>query len=322
MMEFVFLLGGFILALSFGRNILGNVFGSAIGTGMLSLRLCAVLMALFVTLGAFYGSGEVAHNMVRYIHFEPPVQVLYFSLLLAGVIFLLTYFGLPLSVAQLGMGALAGWNLATGGLVQFSDILDLVKAWIFSPLIAGMIAFFVFKLVRIYLKVHPVALLNRDLWVRFHMIWIGCLMAYTIGGNNLSVVVQPFVRTLSFPDIWIKSSICVFVFAGCLLASRRVVKTVSRDLFPLSPLEAMITAFAGSMTLFLFSQGFSFLPAIPVSSGASFIGGIVGISLAKGGYGLKIKPLAWVACSWLWAPFLSGLTCFVFVSMMRLGSLL
>ena len=322
MIEFIFLLGGFVLAISFGRNILGNVFGSAIGTNMLPLKLCAILMAIFVALGAFFGSGEVAQNMARYIHFEPPVQVLYFSLLLAGVIFLLTYLGLPLSVAQLGMGALAGWNLATGGLVLFSDILDLAKAWLFSPLISGTIAFFVFKLARFYLKIHPVALLNRDLWVRFHMIWIGCLMAYTIGGNNLSVIVQPFARTLSFSDFWIKSSICLFVFVGCLLASRRVVKTVSRDLFPLTPLEAMITAFSAAMTLFLFSQGFSFLPAIPVSSGASFIGGIVGISLAKGGYGLKIKPLLWVASSWMWAPFLSGLTCFVFATMMGFGRFL
>lgn len=319
MTELFFLFGGFILAISFGRNVLGNVFGSAIGTGMLPLKLCAVLMSIFIVLGAFYGSSEISQTMVRYIHFDPPIQVFYFSLLLASVIFLLTYLGLPLSVAQLGMGALAGWNLAIGGLVEFSDILDLVKAWFFSPLISGMIAFCVFKLARLYLKIHPVALLHRDLWVRFHMIWIGCLMAYTIGGNNLSVIVQPFVHTLAISDFLIKVSICLFVFVGCLLASHRVVKTVSRDLFPLSPLEAMITAFSGSMTLFLFSQGFSFLPAIPVSSGASFIGGIVGISFAKGGYGLKIRPLLWVASSWIWAPFLSGLICFIFVILMRLG---
>ncbi len=318
MTEFVFLLGGFILAISFGRNILGNVFGSAIGTGMLSFKLCAFLMAVFISLGTFCGSKEINQNIMHYIHFIDSVQVFYYALLLAGVIFVLTHLGLPLSVAQLGMGALAGWNLATGGHVQFSDILNLMKAWIFSPAIAGIIAFFIFKFARLYLKVHPVALLHRDLWVRFHMIWIGCLMAYTVGSNNLAVIIQPFASVLSFSDLWIKSSICVFVFLGCLLASHRVVKTISRDLFPLSPLEAMITAFSAAMTLFLFSQGFSFLPAIPVSSGASFIGGIVGISLSKGGDGLKIKPLIWVASSWIWAPFLSGLTCFTFVVMMHI----
>ncbi len=322
MIAFVFLLGGFILALSFGRNILGNVFGSAIGTNMLPLKLCAVLMGIFVMLGAFCGSGEVAQNMVRYIHFTSPFQVFYFSILLSLVIFLLTYFGLPLSVAQLGMGALAGWNLASGGLVQFSDILNLVKAWIFSPLIAGVIAFYAFLFLRCYLKVHPIALLRRDLWVRFHMIWIGCLMAYMIGGNNLSVIIQPFVYILNLPILIIKISICLFVFVGCLLASHRVVRTVSYDLFPLSPLEAMIASFSAAMTLFLFSQNIPFLPAIPVSSGASLIGGIVGISMAKGGYGLKIKSLIWVACSWMWAPFLSGLTCYIFATILRTGGFL
>ena len=79
MTAFLFLLGGFVLALSFGRNSLGNVFGSAVGTNMLPLKLCALLMGIFVSLGAFYGAGEVNQNMVRYIHFSEPVQVLYFS---------------------------------------------------------------------------------------------------------------------------------------------------------------------------------------------------------------------------------------------------
>lgn len=317
MISLFFLLGGFVLAISFGRNNLGNVFGSAIGTGMLPLKLCAILMGVFITLGSFYGSGAVSQNLVQYINFSSPIQVLYFSLLLSGVIFLLTNFGLPLSVAQLGMGALAGWNLATGGLVRITDIFSLAQAWVFSPLIAGSIAFVVFKVLRVFLKVHPVPLLRKDLWVRFHMIWIGCLMSYTIGSNNLSVIIQPFVHTLSFPNLWVKGSICIFVFMGCLLASYRVVKTISQDLFPLSPLEAMIVAFSAATTLFLFSQGFSFLPAIPVSSGASLIGAIVGVSLSKGGYGLKVKPLIGVACSWIWAPFLSGLTCYVFASIMH-----
>lgn len=317
MMESVFLLGGFILALAFGRNSVGNVFGSAIGTGMLPLQLCAFLMGLFIALGAFIGIGDVNESVSRYVYFSDPASVFYFCLILAGLIFLLTYLGLPLSVAQMGMGGLAGWNLASGGQVRLAEILTLLHAWIFSPLFAGMIAFIVFKVLRCVLRKYPVSLLNKELWTRFHMIWIGCIMAFLIGGNNLSVIIQPFTMTLSLPDFLIKGGICLFVFLGCLFVSRRVIKTLSSDLFPLSSVEALIMTFSAGLTLFLFSCGFSYLPAIPISTGAALIGAIVGISLGKGGHGLKVRPLLWVASSWVWVPFLSGLTCFVFVSMIQ-----
>ena len=317
MMELAFLLGGFVLAVAFGRNALGNVFGSAIGTGLLPLRLCAFLMGVFIALGAFWGIGNVDDSVSRYVYFTDPVCVFYFCVILATLIFVLTYLGLPLSVAQMGMGGLAGWNLASGGTVRLSEILTLFQAWIFSPIFSALIAFVIFKGLRLFLKRHPVSLLRKELWVRFHMLWIGCLMAYMIGGNNLSVIIQPFTMTLSLPLFLIKFGICFFVFIGCLLVSRRVIKTLSADLFPLSSVEAMIMTFSAGMTLFLFSCGFSYLPAIPISTGAALIGAIVGISLAKGGYGLKIRPLIWVASSWVWVPFISGLTCFVFVSMMQ-----
>ena len=163
----------------------------------------------------------------------------------------------------------------------------------------------------------PVSLLNKELWIRFHMVWIGCLMAYTIGANNLSVIIQPFTMALTLPDFMIKGIICLFVGIGCLLVSRRVIKTISADLFPLNSVEALMMTLSAGLTLLLFSFGFSYLPAIPISSGAALIGAIVGISLAKGGYGLKVRPLIWVASSWMWVPFLSGLTCFAFVSMIQ-----
>lgn len=322
MMEVVFLVGAFILALAFGRNSVGNVFGSAIGTGIVSLKSSALLMGIFVTLGAFIGADNVRESVSQYVYFSDPVHVVYFSLILSALIFILTYLGLPLSVAQMGMGALAGWNLASGGKVRLNEILNLLECWIFSPVFSGLIAFFVFKMVRRFLKTHHVPLLHKELWVRFHIIWIGCLMAYMVGTNNLSVIIQPFTATLTLPFLFIKTSICFFVFIGCLLVSRRVVKTVSAGLFPLTTVEAMMMSFSAAITLFVFSHGFAFIPAIPVSTGASLIGAIVGISLAKGGYGLKVRPLIWVASSWMWTPLLSGLTCYVFVIMMQKGGIL
>ena len=52
---------------------------------------------------------------------------------------------------------------------------------------------------------------------------------------------------------------------------------------------------------------------------AALIGAIVGISFAKGGYGLKGKTLFSIIASWIWAPLFSGLLCYGFIVMMNAG---
>jgi len=105
------------------------------------------------------------------------------------------------------------------------------------------------------------------------------------------------------------------------MASRRVIKMVSSKLFPLSSVESLIVGFSGAFTLLMFSfQNGLFLP-LPISMSAALIGGIVGVSFGKGGYGLKGKVLFSIFASWFWAPLFSGLLCFVFHTILSTGSL-
>ena len=312
-----YLLGGILLAWAFGRNNFGNVFGSAVGTGILSFKWAVFLTTLFLLLGAVFGSAATSKTMLDLAHFTSLFQACVFSLAIALIMTFLTRWGIPASVAQLSVGGLVGWHLAFQHPVAWGQVVTIVLGWGYSPIIACFIAFFVFKGMRFYLLRYPVPILRRDLYVRFFWGIIGSFSAYSLGANNLSVLMVPYQQTLALSSLPLLFSLVVGI--GCLMASHRVIRMLSSQLFPLSSIESLIVGFSGALTLFLFSFQNSFLPALPISVGAALIGAIVGVSLSKGGYGLKIKTLCSLIASWFWAPLFSGLLCFIFAFIIKVG---
>ena len=320
MMIGIFLFGGLFLSWAFGRNNFSNVFGSAVGTGILSLKLAAFLTALFLLLGAYLNSSGTSEMMLQLAHFENLSGAFSFSLIVAFMMLFLTRWGIPASIAQLSVGALVGWNLALGVPVAWEKIGTVAFGWFYSPIIAFIIAFIVFKGARFYLKKYPVPILYRDIWVRILWILVGSFTAYSLGANNMPVLTIPFAQILG-QNLTLSILFSLVAGTGCLMASKKVIKMVSHKLFPLSSVESLIVGFSGALTLLLFSFQNGFLPALPVSMSAALIGAIVGVSFAKGGYGLKVKTLSGIIASWFWAPLFSCLLCFAFVIIMNSGSM-
>ena len=317
MMTEIFLFGGLLLAWAFGRNNFSNVFGSAVGTGILSFRLAAFLTAIFLLLGVLLTGSGTSATISSLVHFSSLSEAGAFSIIIALMMIFLTKWGIPASVAQISIGALVGWNLALKKMVSWDQIIDITLGWFYSPLIAFVLAFILFKGTRIYFRYTSIPILYRDMGVRFLWVIVGSFSAYSLGANNLPILTVPFIPFISGSFLSILFSVMVGI--GCLMASKRVIKMVSSKLFPLSSVESLIVGFSGALTLLLFSFKNGLLPALPISMSASLIGAIVGVSLAKGGYGLKGKTLLSIVASWIWAPLFSGLLCFGFISIMKAG---
>ena len=58
------LIGGLFLGWAFGRINISNVFGSAIGTRMVSLRTAATLAGIFILLGALCSGQATTNSMI------------------------------------------------------------------------------------------------------------------------------------------------------------------------------------------------------------------------------------------------------------------
>ena len=309
MMIEIFLFGGLLLAWAFGRNNFSNVFGSAVGTGILSFKFAAFLTGIFLLLGAVLTGSGTSDTVSQLASFSSLPEACLFSVIIALMMIILTKLGIPASVAQISIGALVGWNLALKEPILWNKVIDIVLAWFYSPLIACMVAFFVFKWMRFFLKKYPFPILYRDIGTRSLWVIVGSFTAYSLGANNLPVLTIPFSSFMDRPFI-LSILFSIGVGIGCLMASKKVIKMLSSKLFPLSTIESLIVGFSGALTLLLFSFQNGFLPALPISMGASLIGAIVGVSLGKGGYGLKGKTLLSIIFSWVWAPLFSGLLCF------------
>ncbi|MBO7484226.1 MAG: inorganic phosphate transporter [Alphaproteobacteria bacterium] len=320
MMVSLFLLGGILLAFTFGRNNFSNVFGSAIGTGVLSLKSAALLTTFFLLLGILFGSSDTSETVAGLTHFTHLSESFLFSVIIATIMIFLTKLGFPASLAQISIGGLIGWNLGLGETVKWTQIKDIGLGWIYSPIIACVFSYLIFKSLRFFLKKYPVPILYRDIYVRIFWIFVGSFTAYGLGSNSLPVLIIPFAKTVSYDDqILLPFLFSIAVGSGCLMASHRVIRMISSKLFPLSSVESLIVGFSGALTLLIFSLHNHIIPALPISISAALIGAIVGVSMAKGGYGLKKKALIGVVCSWILAPLFSGLICFGFVCIIRAG---
>lgn len=308
------------LGWSLGRNNLCNLFGVALGTRMVSFRKAVILSICFLFLGVFisgYGTLETVTSFASLTNIQDAFTV---TLSAGLVLYGLTYLKIPVSITQTSLGAMIGFGIYQGADLPMDLVRQTVSAWFYIPILAGVIGFLFFKGVKVYLRIHPIGILYRDQYVRFSLIVAGCFAAYAVGANNIAGIAGPFVDSDIMPSVFLMFLVAVSVSLGFFQADRRVIQTISRDLFPLSPIEALIAVFTGAFILFLFSseQISSFLeglslpsfPLVPVPLSNVVVGSIVGISFAKGGYGLKTQILGVIVLSWILAPLLSGLICY------------
>ncbi|MBR4927480.1 MAG: inorganic phosphate transporter, partial [Alphaproteobacteria bacterium] len=204
-----------------------------------------------------------------------------------------------------------------------------IGAWGYSPFLAIAVSFLVFKWMRFFLHIAPMSLLYRDVFTRYGLIVVGAFSGYALGANNVTTISAPYFVAAGIEGVGITALICIAVGIGFLTADKKVIKTVGSGLFPLTPLEALIVVFSGAFTLFLFSwgglktlltyYGLPSFPLVPVPMTSAIIGSIIGVSFAKGGYGLKYSMLGHIVLSWVLTPILGGLICWVLMLMLSYG---
>ena len=119
-----------------------------------------------------------------------------------------------------------------------------------AALVAGFIAFILFRLLRLLLKKYPIRLFRRDSLIRTGLLLIGGFSAYSFGANNIGSLIGPYITLHYFSETALFFTACLGIGVGFLLADKRVIKTISSGMFPLSPTEALIAVLASAQTLY------------------------------------------------------------------------
>ena len=328
----IFLSSGLFLGWALGANDAANVFGTAVGTKMVTFKTAAIICSVFVILGALI-SGAGASGTLGKLGAISALPGAFMTALAAAVaVYSMIKSGLPVSTSQAIVGAIVGWNFFSANATDTNTLFKIMTTWIICPLLSGVIAIILFKSLKMYSKRFPVHLIRADAYTRIGLVLAGAFGAYSLGANNIANVVGVFIPAKPFPNImvgeWvIDSTQQLLLMGGLAIAvgvftySKRVMMTVGNSIGRLSSTSAFVAVLSQSIVLFLFasrgleswliSHGLPTIPLVPVSSSQAIVGAIVGISILQGTSGIRWATLGKIVAGWVVTPISAGIICFI-----------
>jgi len=330
-MIILFLASGLFLGWSLGANDAANVFGSAVGSKMVTFRKAAITASVFVILGAVI-QGAGASDTLGKLGSVNAIGGSFTVALAAGVtVYLMTKFALPVSTTQAIVGAIIGWNLFTGNPTGSRALFQIVTTWISGPLLGAVFAIVLYIILKTIKKNSSVHLVRFESYIRTGLLLAGAFGAYSLGANNIANVVGVFIpafnlKPLDLAIFSFSSSQQLFLLgsmaiaAGILTYSKRVMEQVGNNIMQLSSEAALVVVLAQALVLFIFSSsGFSSfieriglpsVPMVPVSGTQVAIGSIIGIGLYKGAGNINFRILGEIGAGWALTPLFSGILAF------------
>lgn len=331
-MSLFFLSSGLFLGWSLGANDAANVFGTAVGSKMVRFKTAALVCGVFVILGAVLSGAGATDTLGALGAVDTPAGSFTVAGCTALMVFWMSKLKLPVSTSQAIIGGIVGWNLFSGGPTDVQVLTKIVLTWVLCPILAAAFAIALSLLFKIYFKHARIHLLRQDLYTRIGLLLVGAFGAYSLGANNIANVMGVFVHSIALPHLdfglfTLTASQQLFFLGGLAIAvgvytySEKVMQTLGRNLFRLSPEAALVVVLSHGLVLFLFAsqrlesflQAYNLptLPLVPVSSTQAVVGAIIGIALLKRAHGIHYGVLGEIALGWVITPVLTGVVTFV-----------
>ena len=328
---FIFLSSGLFLGWALGANDAANVFGTAVGTRMVSWIMAALICSIFVVLGAVISGAGASHTLGKLGAISTLPGAFMTALAAAISVYVMTKAGLAVSTSQAIVGGIVGWNLFSGQPTDTKILLTIVSTWLICPVLAAVIAVFLYKALRVYLRYAQLHLVRTDAYLRLGLLLAGAFGAYALGANNIANVVGVFIPASPFPELQLgglsySSTQQLFLFGGLAIAagvltySKGVMMTVGGGLGRISPTAAFIAVVSHSIVLFAFASrgleawllkmGLPTIPLVPVSSSQAVVGAVVGIAILQRAAGIRWRVLGTIVLGWVATPVLAGVICF------------
>ena len=333
-----FLTSGLFLGWSLGANDASHIFGSAVGSKMVTFRKAAIIASVFFILGAVIQGSGTSHTLDKLGSVNAIGGSFTLAFAAAITIYMMTKFALPISTTQAIVGAIIGWNFFTGNHTDSKTLEKIVSAWIAGPVIGAVFAILLYIIVKWFKKSSGIHLIRFESYIKTGLIVVGAFGAYSLGANNIANVMGVFVPAFHLKDLdlWIislNSSQQLFLLGGIACASGiityswKVMQTIGSNILELSSEAALVVVLAQALVLFIFSStglsnlvvkmGLPPIPMVPVSSSQVIVGCILGIGLYKGARNINFKILGEIGLGWIISPVASGLLTFFMLFFMK-----
>ncbi|HIL42770.1 MAG TPA: inorganic phosphate transporter [Gammaproteobacteria bacterium] len=179
---------GLFMAWGVGANDVANAMGTSVGSGAITIKQAIIIAIVFEFAGAILAGGEVTATIRKGIldaalFNDSPHLLIYgmlASLLAAGCWLLIaSSLGWPVSTTHSIVGAIVGFGAVGVGVdaVAWDKVSNIAMSWIVSPLVAGTIAFMLFRSLQSLIIDTENPFENAKKYVPFYMFLVGFVIS-------------------------------------------------------------------------------------------------------------------------------------------------
>ena len=179
---------GLFMAWGVGANDVANAMGTSVGSGAITIKQAIMIAVVFEFAGAVLAGGEVTATIRKGIldaalFTNEPHLLVYGMLasLLAAAVWLLiaSSLGWPVSTTHSIVGAIVGFGAVGVGVdaVAWGKVGKIAASWVVSPVLAGSIAFVLFKSLQNLIIDTDNPFENAKRYVPFYMFLVGFVIS-------------------------------------------------------------------------------------------------------------------------------------------------
>lgn len=290
--SFIILAIVIFLALAFdfinGFHDTANAIAMSVSTRALKPRTAILLAAGMNFLGAVTFTG-VAKTMGGSIAdpttLDNGIEIVIATLIAAIIWNLATWwFGIPSSSSHALIGALAGAVFVGAGSdsVNWEGFLDIVKALIFSPLIAFVVGFIIMMLLKWTVGRRSPHTVNKGF--RSMQVLTAALQSFAHGTNDAQKVMGIMTFALISagrwdslePPLWVKLAAATAIALGTSVGGWKIIRTLGTKIFKIQPINGFAADISSASVIFTAT----FLH-LPISTTHAATSSILGVGAAK-----------------------------------------
>uniref|UniRef100_A0AAQ4R760 Phosphate transporter n=1 Tax=Gasterosteus aculeatus aculeatus TaxID=481459 RepID=A0AAQ4R760_GASAC len=231
----------FILAFSVGANDVANSFGTAVGSGVVTLRQACILATVFETVGSVLLGAKVSETIRKgiidvqmYNGSEHVLMAGSISAMFGSAVWQLaaSFLKLPISGTHCIVGATIGFSMVARGHqgVKWMELLRIVASWFLSPVLSGIMSGILFYFVRKFIlnKADPVPNGLRALPVFYAItIAINLFSIMFTGAPLLGFDRVPWWATLGIALVCALVTALVVWFVVCPVLKKKIKQTAA-----------------------------------------------------------------------------------------------
>lgn len=278
-----------------GFHDTANSIATAVSTKALKPRHAIMLAAIMNFVGAMAFTGvakTITKDIVDPFTLENGTIVILAALLAAITWNLLTwYYGIPSSSSHALIGSIVGAVIAAAGVgaLNLGGFVKILQALLISPILAFVVGFIVYSIVKVVFKNHNLTKTNRNF--RLVQIATAALQSFSHGTNDaqkamgiitMALIVNNYQSDADI-QLWVQISCALAMALGTSVGGWRIIKTVGGKIMKIRPVNGVSADLTGAAVIF----GATALH-LPVSTTHVISSSIMGVGAAH-----RVKGVQW-----------------------------